>query len=418
MRWWQPACTDYRACAEACADCNCLLACQAGVDSTYVSTAELAVACEASARARTCAAACAGEVPGTQAPTGCARQDAAVGKDASPPSQAPTPGTYGGGGVKFEVNSEGTSVTLGLDYTKQCSTRVLAGCTSALSADHRFTCSNTDWIVSGYFDTTESAVVTIQWLFTDYCQGVLTHLSGAQTQEHLHLVSDPCAPGDIALSASATRIATGKVAVIEAAVTPVLATCSQGVANGTAVDWSLQGSNASGSSVVVAQSTTSAGKATGGVQAGDNPGWVTVRGGVVQTADLNQSATLSILVSRPCDPTTPTFTSTGMTVGKGASLPVTIHVAPFDAATCTAGVADGTSVTFTLVDPSHELTLSAASTTTSGGAATVTVVAPATTSLTSCYEVTLKVEVRGPAGDVYSASKLLLYEPRGSCAWG
>jgi len=186
------------------------------------------------------------------------------------------------------------------------------------------------------------------------------------------IIADPCDPAAPTVTANPTSIIVGETSTITATV-PVAdpATCATSVAaDGTVVAFSVTAGDGTISNVT----TTTNGVATATLTAGSTVGSVTVTAAVTDSQGNSHSGSVDITVmANPCDPGGITVTADPTAIGTGGTSTITATVASADPATCTTGVADGTTVTFSATGGG---TVNPAQATTTSGVATTTLTAP------------------------------------------
>lgn len=189
----------------------------------------------------------------------------------------------------------------------------------------------------------------------------------------VNIIADPCDPAAPTVTADATAIIVGASSTITANV-PVAdpSVCATSVvADGTVVSFAV---TAGDGTVSNATGTTTGGIATVDVTAGNTVGTVTVTASVNDSQGNTHSGTVDVTVmADPCDPGAITLAADPSAVGTGGTSTITATVTASDPTTCTAGVADGTTVTFSATGGG---TVSPAQATTTGGVATTTLTAP------------------------------------------
>jgi len=189
----------------------------------------------------------------------------------------------------------------------------------------------------------------------------------------VNIIADPCDPAAPTVTADPTSIIVGASSTITANV-PVAdpSVCATSiVADGTVVSFAV---TAGDGTVSNATGTTTNGIATVDLTAGNTVGTVTVTASVTDSQGNTHSGTVNVTVmADPCDPGTISLAADPSAIGTGGTSTITATVTASDPATCTAGVADGTTVTFSATGGG---TVSPAQAATTGGVATTTLTAP------------------------------------------
>jgi len=187
------------------------------------------------------------------------------------------------------------------------------------------------------------------------------------------IIADPCDPATPNVSADPPAIIVGGTSTITAEVPVADKTkCATSiVADGTVVSFAV---TAGDGTVSNATGTTTNGIATVDLTAGNTVGTVTVTASVNDSQGNTHSGTVDVTVmADPCDPGAITLAANPSAIGTNGTSTITATVTASDPSTCTAGVADGTTVTFSATGGG---TVSPAEATTTGGEATTTVTAP------------------------------------------
>jgi hypothetical protein len=212
------------------------------------------------------------------------------------------------------------------------------------------------------------------------------------------IIADPCDPAAPTVAADPPAIIVGGTSTITAEVPVADKTkCATSiVADGTVVSFAV---TAGDGTVSNATGTTTDGIATVDLTAGNTVGTVTVTASVTDSQGNTHSGTVDVTVmADPCDPGAITLAANPSAIGTDGTSTITATVTASDPGTCTAGVADGTTVTFSATGGG---TVSPAEATTTGGEATTTLTAP---SSVGTVTVTATVDSISDSVDVSVAS--------------